>query len=760
MTNSEVIYILFYVRLKSFIICRSALKGAGSFKFFTSDAGKVLHCIHETINAAIAAKKEAAKTPVHPEACSIPTPATTPNRNGRKGSVESCASEPSRTPPNVSVVPRHLSLSTSFELMSYEDKIRLDTCSPSLGAEDHRDGISFQSGSSSSNNSRFFQFDSQSTRSGTPSPQSIRQNWRNYFPNINQTVADSDKSNRTTSVSSTGSRDSGVILDSSIDFSSRTNVWVEEASQQSADRLSDIRESDSRKNSQTDIFQPVNSEASNADSAESKESDIARSQSFNQIKQHETESANDHRRFTCGANSKLPRGKRTKKISDIYIDLDFILAAKAELDLKLGRPTEETKVEETAVPPPLPPFPPLLKPLRGKAVPMTEDEPSREDIHDDQDIADNLQVQERKLSRSKKTSRSRKLSSTSNIYFEVGSLSDISETCANESVSEKPETSSDNETMEKRDRKVSNLYLDLDTVALLRTESFQSSLSKMNSLVPPELPPRGPSPRQKQKIGPGSSYGEVDRYRKNLAQFLGSPSYPKDIPTELPQRPTTLRPSKKSSEATSTVFSSIFGTLTRRKKRLDSTDAHASPSVNTSKVPPKKVQSVHEWPLPAVDSKVADNELYRTSTDEAFEVIDPISDNVFDDSEEPPPPFPPLMDPMRKAWYSDTENENGTNEANTTESGKSPDRRNSFSIPEEEEESFYMSMSGGQALTGTSPSSSNGDAGSLNATSASVENLIHSENPYLVMSNPDGTGNQESAQESDLYMNMGQLGES
>ena len=723
---------------------RSALKGAGSFKFFTTDAGKVLQCIHETINAAIAAKKEAAKAaPKQSDACPIPVTEAALSRQERKPSIDSFISEPSGTPPNIRAQPRHLSVPVSCELMTQEDKTRLDH-----SVEDFKDGMSFQSGSSSSSSSRF-QFDSQSMRSGTPSPQSVRQHWKNFFPPINQGlagIADGDKSNRTTSVSSTGSRDSGVVLDLNSDAVLRTNVWVEESNRQSTDKLSDITENDSRRNSRSDsTHQPGNKD--------SNESDITRSQSFNHIKQHEESTPTDQRRFTCGSNSSLPRNKRTKKMSDIYIDLDSILAAKAELDMKLGKNIDETKIEEMK-PPPLPPFPPLLKPLARKSVKMVSGDAVAEDISMQKD---QLQVPERKLSRSRKTSRSRKLSSTSNIYFEVGSLSDISKACADEPLSEEKtaQASSDSETKEKRDRKVSNLYLDLDTVALLRSDSFQSTPCKINSLTPPEPPPREPSPRQRQKTQHLGLHQEVERYRKNLAHFLGSPSYPtRDIPPELPQRPTNLRQPKKTSEQTGTVFSSIFGTLTRRKKRLNSADSQTN--LNANKPSVRKVQSVPEWPLPVADSKVADNELYSPSMDEEFDVIDSSAENVFDANEEPPPPFPPLMDPIDKSWYV---NDDSKSNENIETSARSPESRNSCCIAEEDEtveESFYMSMSGGDPIPGPSESFE-ADTGSLTVANTSCDSLIQSENPYLLMSNPEGAEN-DSLQESELYMNMGQLG--
>ena len=705
----------------------------------------MLQCIHETINAAIAAKKETTKaTPKQSEASPIPVTEAALSRQERTSSIDSFISEPSRTPPNICALPRHLSLPVSCELITQEDKTRLDH-----SGEDFKDGISVQSGSSGSSNSRFLQFDSQSIQSGTPSPQSIRQHWKNFFPPINLSGAgnvDSDKSIRTTSVSSTGSRDSGVMLDLNNDAILRTNVWVEESNRQSTDKLSNIRENDSRKNSRSDnTHHPSNTEIS--------ENDITRSQSFNHIKQCEEITPTDQRRFTCGSNSSLPRNKRTKKMSDIYIDLDSILAAKAELDMKLGKKIDETKTEEMK-PPPLPPFPPLLKPLVRKSVKMTSEDAVTEDTRTQKD---QLQVPERKLSRSRKTSRSRKLSSTSNIYFEVGSLSDISKACADEPLSEEKtaQTSSDGETKEKRDRKVSNLYLDLDTVALLRSDSIQSTPCKMNALTPPEPPPRELSPRQCQRMQHLGSYQEVERYRKNLAHFLGSPSYPtQDIPPELPQRPTNLRQSKKTSEQTSTVFSSIFGTLTRRKKRLNSADSQTS--LNTNKVSVRKVQSVPEWPLPVADSKVADNELYRPSTDEEFDIIDSSAENVFDANEEPPPPFPPLVDPIDKSWYV---NNNGKSNKNIESGNRSSENRNSYSIAEEDEtveESFYMSMSGGDPLRG-SPQSFEADTGSLNVVNTSCDSVIQSENPYLLMSKPEDAES-DSLQESELYMNMGQLG--
>ena len=197
-------------------------------------------------------------------------------------------------------------------------------------------------------------------------------------------------------------------------------------------------------------------------------------------------------------------------------------------------------------------------------------------------------------------------------------------------------------------------------------------------------------------------------------------------------------------------------------------------SSGTDRPPSWKVQSVDDWPLPTVDCKVANNELYSPTTHEEFHVIDSTSETIFEQNEVPHPPFRSLMAPISKSWYNDNVN-NNKDSANASEiNTSSPDSRKSFCSAKEDEiseENYYMSMYGGQKLTDSSPSSHDADTGNLSTKNVSddalsqknpvstSDNFVQSENPYLVMSNPKDIETQEteSLREPDLYMNTGQM---
>ncbi len=537
-------------------VFRSALKGAGNFRFLTTDAGKVLHCIHETIDAALASRNQS-----------------------EAGRQERSQSEP---PEIRGVAPRRKLLSessaTSFRsagrgatpqsqgsdvFQSRQHSLPAARTAISFASDHEHNGGNRASvcvmeqpratGSGASGSAPTGE--SQSTHSGSPSPQTNGQHWKNYFPAIlsQPDFLQLNEVNRSTSVSSTGSRDSGVVLDSSSGDSGaaaglRANADDEGGVHQNDDRLSELRDVDTRWRHGLGTSRRLRGHSDDDVTG----ADLLRSRSFTQVKHRPSDAeishdaaTGDQRRFTCGEASGLRLTSRKKKISDIYIDLDSILAAKAELDSKRdGSASRDAAAAEVDVPPPLPPFPPTMKPLLRKSVALAVPPDSAEEA------TTNIQ-------RSRRLSRSRKLSTTSNIYFEVGSVSDLTNDGSIDSACElvsgeicSAEANSDGEGAAPRDRKVSHLYLDLDTVALLRAESRQGAadvgaagapsapepppprtggngLPHANGLFPPKIQSRVPSPGNQSAIksprllspGPcttrnkhlsGSPYAEVD----------------------------------------------------------------------------------------------------------------------------------------------------------------------------------------------------------------------------------------------------------
>ncbi len=406
---------------------------------------------------------------------------------------------------------------------------------------------------------------------------------------------------------------------------------------------------------------------------------------------------------------------------------------------------------ESDVPPPLPPFPPQLKAWKRKSVQLAQEAELKKSANSRLDPRKNFR---------------RKLSTTSSVYFEVGSLSDISKACEDESNAENvgAEANSDGEVSPMRGRKFSNVYLDIDAIAALRSESGCRS----PDLTPPEPPPRHPSLRPAGTARRPQSQGEAHSRETNFVSYIENLSVLDDIPPKLPARPNPGR-LKKSSESSSTIFfSSFFGSLTRKKKKLNS-QASLSP---TSPRPLGAIHSVADWPLPAKEGTVAENDIYNPPSDEELETIDSSSENLTSGSELVLPPFPELLGPINKSWYP--------RKSETTETALGSQESAAEVDGSASEDDIYMSMSGvREAMASPTVQDISIDCNKLDTNydtstdsycqsrysdlltstetkkEMKTQTMIDSENPYLLMG-----GTETNTVEYDLYMNVGQFSSS